>query len=518
MREASVCGPDGSRARSPTDATSASAAAPSKRQHERRRHADERNRFARRLERAIGAERPRHAPDPRGERPDGERQRDAGERELCRRLSLTSTSPASIHAGPLPARSAQQLAHRFVLRRAHPRLARFGHQRRGARQRVGEREPRRTRGFGGTRRRGQQRGAGERRRRAVAVERRAEQQHRVGRRARVALDGDRVRAREARLHSVERAGERQRRGRRRRCRARSVRCKADLGVDRIDRIAEREQVAQSFALLQAKLRAPRSASISGRPERASGLRDTLRQARPACARRARARRRDSARRHRRSRTSGSARAPGSRTAAGRIRSGSPPTEMAVSAKRRRVRHRWRRDASNNGSSATIAATASTDSMSDGQFIAARLPGAVPATALATDTRGPSCPPRSRYRLLSCEEVVPLHGSSSRQRESEPLPDPCSTLLLHAVTTSTQRYSRFCSDDDRSNRMWRCQGSARSKAAIAWLSRSGVTGFVSMASMPAANVRRSSSKPASAMSAAREARDRHQASDAADRRR
>src|SRR5438874_2911407 len=89
----------------------------------------------------------------------------------------------------------------------------------------------------------------------MSIEHRAEQQQGIGARAVSALKRERIAAREGSLHRVEGARKRQWRCRIGTAERVTFDVGLDLGVDRFDRIAESEQIAETFALLQTKLRA-----------------------------------------------------------------------------------------------------------------------------------------------------------------------------------------------------------------------------------------------------------------------
>ena len=173
-----------------------------------------------------------------------------------RRLdSLSSASPATIHPAHChPAvRSSSRIASSFaackrVSRASFMTAAALG-------QRVGEREPAAA-ALGNARLGRKERGARQRLRRAVTVERRAEQQQRIRLCAVAALERLRVGSREARLHHLESAGDRQRLAAVAAAERVALDVGLDLGVDRLDRAVERKEIAQAFALLQPQIAAP----------------------------------------------------------------------------------------------------------------------------------------------------------------------------------------------------------------------------------------------------------------------
>ena len=238
--------PDGGDQREPRSAE--------KTEHERRRHAEQRVRWPCRFEHSIHPERPRHPGDPCGQCPDGKRQSNAGQSDIASPAQLEQAKTREHPSAPLPARGVQQIAHRCVLGGVHLCLARIGHQRRRARQHLGQAQPLAT-PLAGTRRSRQQRGGRQGVGRAMAVQRRAEQQQGVSGRTVSALSNGRTEARERGAYHREGASERQRP---RRVGAQRIAFDVglDVGVDRLDGVTQREQIAEPFALLQAKLGAP----------------------------------------------------------------------------------------------------------------------------------------------------------------------------------------------------------------------------------------------------------------------
>ena len=148
----------------------------------------------------------------------------------------------------------QQRAHRLVLGRVGLRLTRLRHQRSGLGQRI--RQTQSAAGSAGGARGGRQQcRARQGPRRAIPIERSTEQQQGVGGRAVTALERERIGARVGGLRNVEGAGQRQRCHNIGAAERVAFDVGLDLGVDRLDRVAEREQITQTFALLQTKLRA-----------------------------------------------------------------------------------------------------------------------------------------------------------------------------------------------------------------------------------------------------------------------
>jgi len=90
----------------------------------------------------------------------------------------------------------------------------------------------------------------------MAVQRRAEQQQSVGGRTVAALASGCIRARDGGPYHPEGAGERQRACSVGAAQRITFDVGLNVGVDRLDGIAEHEQVAEPFALLQTKLRTP----------------------------------------------------------------------------------------------------------------------------------------------------------------------------------------------------------------------------------------------------------------------
>ena len=187
----SSAGPAGSRLRSQPDSDEHDDGAREQPQHERRRHREPPRAVAPGLERAIGGERPRNAAEPRGDRPDGERQRDAERRRHGSAGEVHQAEAGQHPAGPLPARRVQQ-------RRASPRSWRGlpGAWRASAistdvcasasGRRTAPHRPLPGSGFDR-----QQRDVGQRRRRGMPVDRRGKQQQRI--RARHVVVGRRAR-------------------------------------------------------------------------------------------------------------------------------------------------------------------------------------------------------------------------------------------------------------------------------------------------------------------------------------
>ena len=238
-------------------------------EHESGGHRQRVGRFATEHERVSRRERPRHAADPRRDRPDARararRRRVAVSR---RRLSLSRSSPASIHAAHCQPAVRSSVAHRLVLGRPARRGACVGHQRR----RGGEttRRPARLRrrhrvlALRGDRKRG---GARERRRCAMTVERRAEEQHRIRSCGLLRPRSGRGRLRKRAFDPVERAGERARTRRWRHVDRVALDKRLDFGVDRL-RWRRRERAARrTFALLLSKLGRPRLRVVQGCEER-----------------------------------------------------------------------------------------------------------------------------------------------------------------------------------------------------------------------------------------------------------
>ncbi len=238
-------------------------------QDERRRRRGPAGAFAAGHERAFDRQRPRHAAEPRGDRPGGERQGDANRGRERSAGKLNQPEAGQHPAGPLPAGGMQQAAHRVVLGCGARRLTRLGHQRRCLRERLGQAE-RAAPALGGSGFDRQQCDVGQRRRRGMPIDRRGKQQQRVrARRIAVGRRGGGRLARERALDPFEGAFQGHR--------ARAVRPVEHIPIDEgqelrlrgFDGIAQHEQIAQTFALLQPKLRQARLRVPERREKRGS---------------------------------------------------------------------------------------------------------------------------------------------------------------------------------------------------------------------------------------------------------
>ena len=265
-------GSGGKPLRQPSEKTRTTAAHASEPEHERRRHREPPRIDPPGHERAFGSERPRNAADPRRERPRGERQRNAERRRDRSARKLNQAESGQHPARPLPARRTQEAAHRVVLRRGRGRLPGIGHQHGCLGKRVGQPDPRRIGLLSRRRFNRQQRDVGQRGRRGMSVDAprpEAATHWRAPSRGRAARASRALRASE-RFDLLERALQRHR--------PRPVRAVEHVPIDeglqlrfgRFDGVAQDEQIAQAFPLLQAKIREARLRLVSRRQQTRCG--------------------------------------------------------------------------------------------------------------------------------------------------------------------------------------------------------------------------------------------------------
>ncbi len=241
---------------------------PREREHERRGRREKRC-VASGNEGAIRAEGPGHPADPRGHGPHRQRKREAGKRHATATTQFDETEADEHPCRPLPAGGAQKRAHRLVLGRLDPCLPGVGDDRCASGEGLRHRE--RIAAGGQRRRARKERRAREPGRRAVTVECGAEHEQCIGRSDVAHAKGDRC-ARERRTNELERARERLRSGAVARAESVTGAIRAQVGVDRLDRIGEGKQIAEALALLQTEFGASGFGDGERTPERAHGLR------------------------------------------------------------------------------------------------------------------------------------------------------------------------------------------------------------------------------------------------------